>query len=567
MKGSFVKSWDSFCEMILPFGLLVLLVPFSGLLSELQMISFAALTCCLLFSQFRSSTKVGISKFWLCFILFSLWSLSSYFWATNGSLVLEEAGMWILMTLFGVSLSSFLETKDRGTNIILKLEIAFSYLAIIWLAYFFLQATLDYLNIDFLELPLRMNNNKSFAFVGMFLPFFIKRNNKNIVAVLSVLLCYFLLFVIFKAKGALIGIGIVICLFYFKRRLSYFIVMLGLIGIIGIMILIDNDVRLLLFKLSFERLLLSPLFGVGLGNWPLEVFNASISEVTLYNNPNYFFRGQSHNFYTKILVELGIVGFSLFVGLLYFVGDNLFQKESYIAHFKNPYLSGLIYFLVLSMFYNFVSTSSRDFSQFQLMFVLCFVVLIRGDKIVFKLTKSLSGVFLVTVLIVGGGFIGNAWANNRFYTAKKLEVSDPIKALSILENIYDANYKTNINWKESLPMKMLDLSIGMGNSGKVDLYFSELQKLDPSNLLVIEKYVRFQLKQSNFEENLESLLLSSYKRQPNRYRTNFLLAEWYLHYDKLELSRKHLMENIDSPYRGRFARILKGIEAREARSK
>ena len=111
------------------------------------------------------------------------------------------------------------------------------------------------------------------------------------------------------------------------------------------------SLRLQLWQSAFQIWLKHPLLGVGLNNMRESLEKELQIRVKT---------GCAHNSYLQFLAETGIIGFSIFVYLLYLYYRIVSTLKSYDDFYKEitPYLKAILYsWLIFSIFFSFQFTA------------------------------------------------------------------------------------------------------------------------------------------------------------------------------------------------------------------
>lgn len=217
--------------------------------------------------------------------------------------------------------------------------------------------------------------------------------------------------------------------------------------------------RLILWKQTVQLISEKPIAGVGAGNWKIEFpkngYNGLIRAEfynTTFNRP--------HNDFLWILSEFGIIGFLLYLSILFFVVRNAWQRNWY----NYIMMAGLLAYLAVS-FFDF----PRERSEHRLLFAALLALTTHPwHSKAFKLKKA-KIVFAAAFVFVGLGIIVYSYriqgekayvelrntkeqknfpkviklatkAENVFYTSDFLNF--PLRWYSAISYTYMGNFKT-----------------------------------------------------------------------------------------------------------------------------
>ncbi len=110
--------------------------------------------------------------------------------------------------------------------------------------------------------------------------------------------------------------------------------------------------RVKVWSKTYELIDDNTLWGVGNGNWKINISKYSLPEIYKVQDLNVIFQ-RPHNEYLKIFSENGIIGLFIFLFSLYFLILSLFNPNTQISQVTNRYLiSGFLGFFTI-MFFSF----------------------------------------------------------------------------------------------------------------------------------------------------------------------------------------------------------------------
>ncbi len=228
------------------------------------------------------------------------------------------------------------------------------------------------------------NNYASYLILGLFISYALLKIKTQLLSSkkLKIIIIFQLVaFILTLSRGAYIGVlgAIVISIFYNKKLAhikiikSILFLMILILGGLNIFKFLSQDIsamsRLGLWKVGLDMTLSNPIFGVGLGNFPVYFFDYVKSSLLIVNP-------YTHNLFLKISSEIGLIGLVLFLNM--FVSPiNFILANNYDDKNQNKLLRyltlGLIAFLIQGM-------SVEYFASRHLWIIISFVLLLN-DKI------------------------------------------------------------------------------------------------------------------------------------------------------------------------------------------
>lgn len=336
------------------------------------------------YDELRSILKKVIkSKTSISAVLFILWALLSYFYAINPTEVIVRTSIFVNFFLFYLCLSVFLKHVSFKKNhitlfitFLLLIQVSYSYTS-----YF---QVLEYRQYDFeynnLLIGLFSNRNVTSAVYLLQVPFviytiinskstviknlsfviltsalymvFLLASRTAYVILLSLLIFYLLHLILNKFQSfKLYKSGFSILMF--SLFISYSITLFSLgsgnsSNAINRIQSIDftetsTNTRLRYYSHSIDQFFSNPVIGVGYGNWKIESIDRDKDNIISYIVPY-----TMHNDFLEVLVELGIVGFVLYLFIFLFpfikFRDVIFENNGTMFYLFLS--SSLIVFLV-----------------------------------------------------------------------------------------------------------------------------------------------------------------------------------------------------------------------------
>ena len=369
--------------------------------------------------------------------LFSIIGLSSVTFAINKSEVLIETSR---VFIFLLSFSIFYLIINRNKDLIKYIPYLISIILIIELSYVYERFIERYTwgKSYTRDMGLRAFtgniNITAFNFLLKF-PFLIYSISKikiSIIIKLLVLISFSFCLFLLGSRGAnlllfIVFFMIVILYFLFRARSflnkkTLYIVFFGIIvGGISNYLVFNNDKnlniierttnlntdstkqRLRFYSSAIKSIKENPILGVGIGNWKIHGTKYDLTYMSNYTVPYHV-----HNDFLEIFAELGVFGFILFFGsifwILYLIFKSYYSKEFIkIKHFNIVllvFISIMVY--LADSFLNFPFT--RPVIQIQNLFYWALALVILGSKL------NIQKKIMIT------------YKNNNFYRVKALVV-------------------------------------------------------------------------------------------------------------------------------------------------
>ncbi|MEK4004778.1 O-antigen ligase family protein [Paenibacillus sp. FSL H3-0333] len=201
------------------------------------------------------------------------------------------------------------------------------------------------------------NNFASYLIVGLFISYGLLKTKKSFLSNKQLKIIIFvqlLAFILTLSRGAYIGLfaAIIINIFYINRTSymriikSIILFVLFVMAILFIYKIFSQDYsamsRLGLWRVGLDMTLSNPLFGVGLGNFPIYFFDYLKTNLLIVNP-------YTHNLFLKVSSETGVIGLLLFLNIFigplkYITKNHFFRKDEDVL--LRYLILGLLAFLV-----------------------------------------------------------------------------------------------------------------------------------------------------------------------------------------------------------------------------
>lgn len=435
------------------------------------------LIACLIFLFLFSRDALGqrnlfsssIKRVDLYIILFVLWSFCSSFWSADPDLAVWDSMLWLMSFLGFWVVATFNDTVVKNRFWLYWFFVLFViHLISILSSYFLVKNSLDTNFLGFHKNYLV----QYLLFLSIFLFRFPNTSREFFLDTLLFILCAYVA-LLCKAKGALI-MSLLLYMFFVHKyvwqiilktievevsflnrtsnRVILSVIISGLFLVFFSFIFWDkinmSNLRWVMFEKSIKAFWDSKLIGAGSGNWYNVAYNYGIEDYKkLYDIINPSFYG-SHNKLLKILTELGLPGFLLFV---------LFLKESFTALYRMHSNTGkriiclLVFYLVSTSLYESSYSYLFSLSGIQLICFASLGIMRNNSKTLIPLKWKATPVILCLITCV---YFGLAFHIHRevSYDANLRDMGNEerIQVLSYADRvsdryfIYDADIKLRL---------------------------------------------------------------------------------------------------------------------------
>jgi len=214
-----------------------------------------------------------------------------------------------------------------------------------------------------------------------------------------------------------------------------------------------SSARYMLYRSSLELIAEHPVFGVGPGNWSVDVWNYGLY-IDSYASTGKAFAQRPHNDFLWVFAEAGF-----FAGIAYLLLFLILLKDSYYLHKNRTEETGILYSLLFSCFLGFGFISLVDFplerfSHNIIFFVLAsFIISARVQDTKAKMPSwfkfGLIAISFFTVYVATIRYTGEVYATNAIHYKNKGNWNYVIKAIdkSYNKNFYEIeNTSTPLLW-------------------------------------------------------------------------------------------------------------------------
>jgi len=298
--------------------------------------------------------------------------------------------------------------------------------------------------------------------------------------------------------------------------------------------------RIFFIESSWLSFLKEPLVGWGLGHWHIGVYeyDYSPSYKVAYGYKQFY----SHNLYSRLLVELGLVGFLLF--FIPFIYTLVRSKFSALNPFEKACYLNIIVYLVTITFNAIPSFHTYHFSAMEL-FTFFSVGYLNRNLIsngIGNISPWFKYVFAILAILGTLWFGYHAKQHNTYYQAIKAEKAGDIKtAIDIMEGVYSPTWKTTHDFTISINRKLAQFYLKEGDKVKAEENFKKVIELNPSNPVDLYAYANFLKTEKRYEEAKKFALNAHEKHTVNLNFIN-LLAELAIEQQEVEVAKEYMEE-------------------------
>lgn len=264
----------------------------------------------------------------------------------------------------------------------------------------------------------------------------------------------------------------------------------------------DMGSRYIMWKQSLNLWLSNPLFGIGMGNWPYEIYQYGIDQYTIVVGKRPF--SHAHNLFIEVLAESGIIGL---LGLVAFIFSPFFGVVELIRSFDPRRFAALILltcFILLSFIYGITYHDFRKFAEPSILACFAYAILHSSDS---KKTHRVPSEYI----ILGMAILTIVWFSFCYrqdrYIMDGFHIKDPDKrheqykkAIHPQLNTHFLNPKKNI-----LDFVILDYYRNRKMHENVIETFETMLALDPYNITYLEKYYTYLGEKAKFHPKRKEL--------------------------------------------------------------
>jgi len=349
---------------------------------QFLLLSFLNLLLCI--SALKGNTSKNTIQFGSTILLsgFVILSIVSVFWSSNQSLTIVHSVQWALYCLTYVLSKRYI----NGTQVKKGFTLLLAGLFPIWFVFILLVQSFD-TSIKYENFLPPINVNYLSAYLLYLAPFILywgKKKNHLVMTTVSVSIALLATYFLTLSRGYLIVVFLfLLCFILESIRLTRKRIVLLTTVIIAFFlssVLIsgfntEDATRVADLKTSIELFRSKPLVGIGSANWAVEAFSSDDLKQT---TPKSGLRHENHNFYSKILSELGILGVLLYCGFVCIALRPGIRMK--ISPVNKPYFYVILIHIFLSVFYESVNINTIRFSETQLIFLISMAAIITPNS-------------------------------------------------------------------------------------------------------------------------------------------------------------------------------------------
>ena len=560
-----IKSKDVPSLLILLLPLFIVLFTLPLLTSHrFLLLTIQGITIILFFSFCKKIERIKLSRIDLSWAIFSLFSVLSFSWTVNVSLIWYPA--------FGVLSMLIWSFIFREIDIELIRKYLFPSLVMLFLIillYVYLLLSFFNLGLDNRwNTYLGYNMNYVPTFLISLYPFVLYYSfpKKKFYSFIKLISLFLLLYIIFLSgsRGATVPLFFVLIVYLNKFNFikDHLIVTLslGAFLVLALYLLssyfninifqewgdIKDSSRIYNIISSLKIFLNHPVLGIGLGNWHIEAYNFDASNATMFN-PTSFHRISNHNFYSQCLAELGLLGLFTYFYPFFSIVFQRYYSWTNLQPLEKACTFSILTYLITSCYYRDSNLYENHFSGIQFI-AICSVGILSKDGYSQKLISKYSSLFLVFISILCLSWFTFYYKTSLDYNkAKEIPANNRKVQIDKLELIFSSTFKTTHGFyggytgaNKSLALEIATLYREDNEFDKAELYYKRGLKLAPYDEYILLDYADFLLKEKGNIPEAKKLLLQAYAIDKNYLDTNVLLAEIALKEKEYKKVRQYL---------------------------
>jgi len=551
-------NWDFLLEKVVIITTCIVILPLPLDWNEFKFIilAFVAFIFLCIVKLKKTSLRIFLHRSDLFLLALITLGATSSLWSTDSSLHWPFTFRWILMFFWLLMFRSLSSNKDWINLFIRSIEIVF-YISSIYII-FILSFNTKEINWSIL-----FGNNKnhiSSLLLLIFPLFFQASETRNYVRYRKFLglLLLSTVAILAQCKGVFLCLFLVLFFkaikFNIKLTLSITLLLI-MLYFISFYYLTDYYFSFSIFEDSARQHIISegintftqhPFFGYGLGNWSNAVYTTNIG---------------SHNFYLLLLVELGALGLVIY---LLFVFVILLNHIKYVKSTgdknSNAFIYSIIFFLVLSLFYNISNSDQHNFSLSQFLFFCIVGLITQEDKK--QINKKVYSTFLSFLIIIGS--LTLTWYSsvryyNQIYRKARSEIStNPTESIKLLKQCYNPIFRTKLFRSNSIPLQLANLYLKEGDLDLANFYFNICSNICPNDIEYLTSYSSYLYFNKNDTLEALSLVQKADSYNINNLELKLLIIKFDIDHGNYDAARDKLKKlNPSLPYYKRKILSLK----------
>ncbi|MFT6783799.1 MAG: hypothetical protein ACJA1A_003740 [Saprospiraceae bacterium] len=406
----------------------------------------------------------------------------SWIWATDNSLIWHDSFLWLTLSMWVLVARNYLQEFEVKNRI----EILFSLLIGIFICHHFLAIFIETQSSYSWNSLFGKNKNYTSSFIVVVLPYLLFTNiiGKNIK--------FIAIFII----GSLILLSDSVgCAIVFILQLSVFLLIAYrvyikhiLIGGMAIFVpsilfisksgMLENhiDTRTQLLSWSWLTFIKKPFVGFGSGNWAVETYNFDLTNSPILNDISSINSFHSHDTYSKILVELGIIGIALY--LLVFIALTKPVKQFVLTKnipetLQRAAIMSVVSFVLLSAIY--ATASFRPYFFSEIGFVgFTSLAIVQKNTITYSSRGLIKYIVLLCLLMSITWYTFSKYSHDKTHQRNEIVIkngSSPQDLVSVLQEvsaILEKPFIQSDNLGQSLFYTQAILNTKLGNYEEAD---------------------------------------------------------------------------------------------------
>jgi len=512
-----------------------------------------------------NDVKLTITDVELSLGIFVLVGFSSYYWATNGALIWTLAFIGGSFFLWCLTLRSVLLPNNLNLHLLM---VFIFFITLLQLLYFY-----NDIPVNGWQKEWGYNCNYSQLFAIALFSFFLFYNkeeqkvtesNSELLQVsrntslaqltfysftsLKIIILLLLIWMNFKTStdGSILVLAC-LSLYYLRTRGLSIAPILGIIGILVLLILFNpfldyfvkglsaklstDDARGVMALNSIQLFLEHPFLGVGLGNWYVEAYQYPISDTFFAET----YRLNSHNLFTQLLAEVGIIGFTVFMYPLIRVLYYGWVHATSLTSLQQAGYGSLLVYVIGSFFYETANSFQYYYSALQFMGYTSIAIL----TVDWKTQISLKRIHLVFLTLFASSclvwFIYLKTNQTKYLTGGN--------SIEKFESIYNPVFYTQVSYpRGSLPLRLALFwsRFNRKEHPKAEKYYAEALEQSPWDFNIISNYIQYLLVVKKDTIIAKEYALKMYHIQDNYSDNNLVLADLAIAQGQRKEAKKYL---------------------------
>ncbi len=498
---------------------------------------------------YNFKTKLDFPSKPILLLLFTyyVYNLVSSFWSLNPSNSFIESQRVGLGILIIIIFTSFLKIEKKYISF-LKSYLLFSLVLILFLSYDLITIETHSFNslYDINSFFIHKNILASFVFLSISvtsLAILKLNDNWKIFSILITILLVSILLILFNRTTYLALFVSAFTFLILRARQKNKIRLIVLISLIGLLsfysyksiktiekpstITSTNsfDERIRIWENTIDIVKEKPLFGIGSGNWQYNFLKYSVSKIDKIVNNNTTFQ-KPHNDYLWILSELGIIGFILFLLILFYI---LKPTLKLILKERNIELSIVFSFLIGLSVISFFSFPKERVAHICLTGILLSILLLRTKSTV-QFRYDLIYKYVMIIILCFNLIVSFFIIKGQYYTTLMLQEkqkNNPINVIKYGEKSISLFYNTD---ETSTPISSYIgwASLMVNDNSKLNFHTSNAYRISPYDFEVLSNYAMVLIRNKQLTE-AKSILEKALKINP--YSEQVLINLFILEYN------------------------------------